>query len=389
MKNISILGSTGSIGTQALDIMRNKKEEYKVLAISGNLNIDLLYKQAVEFKPKYVVAMNNEGYKYLKEKLKVYDIEVLKSMEGLEFIATIKEADIVLTSVVGMIGIKPTISAIRAGKIIALANKETMVAAGEIVNEELKKSRAKIIPVDSEHSALFQCLNGENINEVKRLVITASGGPFRRKTKEELLDITPEMALKHPKWNMGKKISIDSATLMNKALEVIEAHYLFNVEYDKIDVIVHPQSIIHSMVEYIDGSIKAQMGNTSMLHPIQYALEYPNRSSGLAKRLDLLTNNELTFEKPDTDTFECLNLGYYAGKIGGSMPTVLNAANEEAVRLFLNKNIKFLEIGQIVKQAMDNHVVEHNLTIDKILEIEVRTRNYVNLLINKDGDMLE
>jgi 1-deoxy-D-xylulose-5-phosphate reductoisomerase len=382
MKNISILGSTGSIGTQALEIIRNRMEQYKVISISGNLNIDLLYKQATLFRPKYVVVMNYEGYKYLKDKLKIYNIEVLNGMEGLEFISTIPEVDIVLTSVVGMIGIKPTISAIRAGKTIALANKETMVAAGELVINELKESNSKIIPVDSEHSALFQCLNGENINEVRKLLLTASGGPFRGKKRAELQNITPEMALKHPKWNMGRKISIDSATLMNKTLEVIEAHYLFEVEYEKIDVIVHPQSIIHSMVEYVDGSIKAQMSNTSMMHPIQYAFEYPNRSSGSVGYLDLITNNSLTFEKPDVDTFECLNLGYFAGKIGGSMPAVLNAANEEAVELFLNNKIKFLEIGQLVKQAMDNHKTEYNLTLDKIIEIERKTRNYVNTLID-------
>lgn len=382
MKNITILGSTGSIGTQALDVVRNKGNEYNVIALSGNLNIDLLYSQAVEFKPKYVVVMNEESFRFLKEKLRVYEIETLFGIEGLEFVSTLDEVDIVLTSIVGMIGIKPTISAIRAGKTIALANKETMVAAGELVNYELKKSSSKIIPVDSEHSALFQGLNGENINEVRRLILTASGGPFRGKTREDLLDVTPEMALKHPRWNMGRKISIDSATLMNKTLEVIEAHYLFNMDYDKIDVILHPQSIIHSMVEYIDGSIKAQMSNTSMKHPIQYAFEYPNRSIGTIDYLDLLANNLLSFEKPDADTFECLNLGYRAGRIGGSMPTVLNAANEEAVELFLNNQIKFLEIGEIVKHAMDNHEVEFNLSIERILEIESNTRQYVNSLID-------
>lgn len=382
MKNISILGSTGSIGTQALEIIRNKKQQYKIVALSANNNIDLLYKQAVEFRPQYVVIMNNDGYKYLKEKLQIFNIEVLNGMDGLEFIVTIPRVDIVLTSVVGMIGIKPTISAIKAGKIIALANKETLVAAGDIVNKELKNSNSRIIPVDSEHSALFQCLNGENINEVRRLILTASGGPFRGKNRVELEGVTPEMALKHPKWNMGRKVSIDSATLMNKALEVIEAHYLFNTDYDKIDVIVHPQSIMHSAVEYIDGSIKAQMSNTSMLHPIQYAFEYPNRSIESAGYLDLIANNNLTFEKPDTDTFECLNLGYTAGKLGGSMPTVLNAANEEAVELFLNKKIKFLEIGQIVKHTMDNHNIEFNLTIEEIMKIERKTRNYVNSLID-------
>lgn len=377
MKNISILGSTGSIGTQALQIIRNKKGQYNIVALSANKNIELLILQAIEFRPSYVVIMNNENYEYTKEKLKLYNIVVLVGIDGLEYISTISKVDIVLTSVVGMIGIKPTLAAIRAGKTIALANKETMVVAGEIINRELKNSNSKIIPVDSEHSALFQCLNGENINEVRRLILTASGGPFRGKTRGELQNVTPEMALNHPKWNMGRKISIDSATLMNKTLEVIEAHYLFNMDYDKINVIVHPQSIIHSMVEYVDGSIKAQMSNTSMMHPIQYAFEFPNRSSESVGYLDLIANNTLTFEKPDSNTFECLNLGYSAGIMGGSMPVVLNAANEEAVELFLNNEIKFLEIGQIVKQAMDNHKIEYNLTIDRIIEIEGITRSYV------------
>lgn len=382
MKNITILGSTGSIGTQALEVIRNKQDEYRIVAISGNMNIDLLYKQAIEFKPDYVVVMNMEGYNQLKEKLKIYDIIVLSGIEGLEYISTLPQTEIVLTSIVGMIGIKPTIAAIRAGKTIGLANKETMVAAGEIVNNELKKSSSKIIPVDSEHSALFQCLNGENNEAVRRLILTASGGPFRGKTRTYLENVTPEMALKHPRWNMGKKISIDSATLMNKTLEVIEAHYLFNMDYDKIDVIVHPQSIVHSMVEYIDGSIKAQMSNTSMKHPIQYAFEYPNRSKESVGYLDLIAQATLTFEEPDGDTFDCLKFGYIAGKLGGTMPAVLNAANEEAVALFLTNKIKFLEIGQILKAAMDSHRVEYNPSIDRIIELEKITRNYVNTLID-------
>lgn len=382
MRYITILGSTGSIGTQALDIIRNNRDEYTAYAISANSNVDLLYKQAMEFRPQYVVIMKVEGYKYLKEKLEIYNIKVLTGMEGLEFISELPKVDIVLTSIVGMIGIKPTICAIKAGKIIALANKETMVSAGEIVNRELANSKATIIPVDSEHCALFQCLKGENIAEVKRLILTASGGPFRGKSKNELQHVTPEMALKHPKWNMGKKVSIDSATLMNKTLEVIEAHWLFNMPYDKIDVIVHPQSIVHSMVEYVDGSIKTQMSNTSMKHPIQYAFEYPRRSKSSSGYLDLSIHNSLTFEKPDIDTFECLNFGYVAGKAGGSMPTVLNAANEQAVELFLNNKIGFLDIGKIVKQSMINHDVQYDLSIEKILEIENITRNYVNSLID-------
>jgi 1-deoxy-D-xylulose-5-phosphate reductoisomerase len=382
MKKITILGSTGSIGTQALDIIRNKRNEYIVTAISGNSNLALLYEQALEFHPKYVVVSDDIGYNYIKNKLNNNETKVLKGIEGLEFISTLPEVDIVLTSIVGMIGIKPTISAIRANKIIALANKETMVAAGDIINHELKKSTAKILPVDSEHSALFQCLQGESKNTVHKLILTASGGPFKGKTLEDLADVTPEMALKHPKWNMGRKISIDSATLMNKALEVIEAHYLFEIDYNNIDVIVHPQSIVHSMVEYMDGSIKAQMSNTSMKHPIQYAFEYPLRSTGNVGYVDFNVINSLTFEKPDAETFECLKLGYKAGITGGSMPAVLNAANEEAVSLFLNNKIKFLEIPQLVKHAMENHNIEYNITIDNILKIEKTTRTLVNSLID-------
>lgn len=382
MKNITILGSTGSIGTQALQIIREKKEEYKVIAISAYSNADLLFEQAVEFLPEYVVISDESKFDYLKNKLKLYNIKVLKGVEGLVHISVLDNVDIVLTAVVGMIGIIPTINAIRANKTIALANKETMVAAGELINKELKRSAAKIIPVDSEHCALFQCLSGENKEEVRKLILTASGGPFRGMKKNELFNIPPERALKHPKWNMGRKISIDSATLMNKGLEVIEAHYLFNTDYDRIDVIVHPESIIHSMVEYMDGSIKAQMSNTSMLHPIQYAFEYPQRSISTSGYLNLAQCSSLSFEEPDYDTFECLRYGYEAGKTGGSMTCVLNAANEEAVENFLNNRISFLQIGELIKHAMVNHTPVYDLTLDKIIEIEKTTKNYVNSLID-------
>lgn len=381
MKNICILGSTGSIGTQALEVIRNKKDEYRVIAISANSSIDMLYNQAMEFKPQYVVVMDHTAFLTLREKLSGYDIKVLNGMEGLEYISTLENVDIVLTSIVGMIGLKPTIAAIRAGKTIALANKETMVVGGEIIKSELEKSSSRIIPVDSEHSALFQCLIGEERNNVNRLILTASGGPFRGKDKETLLNVTPEMALKHPKWNMGRKISIDSATLMNKALEVIEAKWLFDIDYEKIDVVVHPQSIIHSMVEFADGSIKAQLGVTDMKHPIQYAFEYPKRTYTSVGYLDLIKNNMLTFEKPDVETFECLRLGFEAGKTGGTMTAVLNAANEEAVELFLKGKIRFLDIPVLIGEAMKSHNVEHNYTVDRIIEIESETRRLVNSLI--------
>jgi 1-deoxy-D-xylulose-5-phosphate reductoisomerase len=381
MKNICILGSTGSIGTQAVKILRQRKDEFKVIALSANTNIDLLYSQALEFLPQYVVVMNKDSYIILKDKLAPHNIKVLLGMDGLEFISTLNSVDIVLTSVVGMIGLKPTIAAIKEGKIIALANKETLVVGGNIIKNELKNSSSKIIPVDSEHCALFQCLLGEDKNTIKKLILTASGGPFRGKTKQELSNVTPEMALKHPRWNMGKKISIDSATLMNKALEVIEAHWLFDVSYDDIEVVIHPQSIIHSMVEYIDGSIITQMGNTDMRHPIQFALDYPNRKLSTSGYLDLIKNNTLNFEEPDINTFECLKLGYEAGKIGGTMTTVLNAANEEAVSLFLSNKINFLQISQIVREAMNNHSVIQNPNLNEILEVEYRTREYISEII--------
>lgn len=382
MKNISIIGSTGSIGKQSLDIIRKKSDCYKVLSISANTNIDLLYKQVLEFNPKYAVVMNEEKYKELKNRLLHSNTEVLCGIEGLEFIASLKEADIIINSIVGMIGLRPTIASIRAGKTIALANKESLVVGGEIIRKELKNSTASIIPVDSEHNAIFQCLMGEDKDKIKRLILTASGGPFRGMKKDELKDVTPDMALKHPRWNMGKKISIDSATLMNKALEVIEAHYLFNVNYDSIDVVIHPQSIIHSMVEYIDGSIIAQLSKTDMRHPIQFALDYPHRKESQIGYLDLFQIGSITFEKPDYETFECLKLGLIAAKTGGSMPAVLNTANEEAVNLFLNNKIKFLQIAEIIRKAMENHKVIYDLSIENILEIERYVKEYVYSLIN-------
>lgn len=381
MKNICILGSTGSIGTQAIDIIRSRKEEYKLTAISGNSNIDLLYEQALEFGPQYVAVMDNEAYGVLNERLKNHGIKVLSGIDGLKYISTLDEVDIVLTSVVGMVGLTPTIAAIQAGKTIALANKETMVVGGEIISRELKKSNSRILPVDSEHSAILQCLNGEEKKAVNKLILTASGGPFRGKTKSELTDITPEAAIKHPKWNMGRKISVDSATLMNKGLEVIEAHWLFNMDFDKIEVVVHPQSVIHSMVEYVDGSVIAQLSNTDMKHPIQYAFDYPLRNKSVIGYLDLIEKGTLTFEIPDYDTFECLDLGYRAGKTGGTMPTVMNAANEEAVKLFLEHRIKFLDIPEIIKESMEAHRVDYDLTVEKIISIEAQVRENVKKMI--------
>lgn len=381
MKNLCIIGSTGSIGTQTLDIVRHKGSEYKVKAISGNKNAELLVQQAREFKPDFVAVTDINAYKEVKLKLLEEDIKVLNGTESLSYISSLDNVDMVVTSVVGMIGLKPTVSAIRSGKTIALANKETLVTGGDVIKNELIKHNGNIIPVDSEHCAIHQCISNGNKDSIRRLILTASGGPFRNKKKEELKDITPEMAIKHPKWNMGRKISIDSATLMNKALEVIEAHYLFDMDYDKIDVIIHPQSIVHSMVEYIDGNIIAQIGDADMRHPIQYALEYPERTKSPFGYFDFLKNNTLTFESPDRETFEALNLGIQAGRAGGSMTIVLNAANEEAVNMFLNKKISFLQIVELVKCALDSHKRTDVTDVDQIIEIEQETRDFIRKIV--------
>ena len=307
MKKISILGSTGSIGTQTLDVVRANRDKFEVVAISANSSINLLLEQIKEFKPKYVAVYNEASAKVLKEMIPSdINIEVLSGMEGLVTISSLDEIDVLLTAIVGMIGLVPTLEAIKKGKTIALANKETLVTAGQLVMEEAKKNNVKILPVDSEHSAIFQCLNGENNKEIESLILTASGGPFRGKTKSQLLNVTKNEALKHPNWSMGRKISIDSSTLMNKGLEVIEAKWLFDVNTDKIDVVVHPQSIIHSMVQFVDSSIIAQMGCPDMKLPIQYALTYPDRILNDFERLDFSKLTSLTFEKPDLETFPCL-----------------------------------------------------------------------------------
>ncbi|MEG2337737.1 MAG: 1-deoxy-D-xylulose-5-phosphate reductoisomerase [Clostridium sp.] len=378
MKNIVILGSTGSIGTQALDIIRNKKEEYNLLAISANSSLDALMDQYMEFRPPYIVVNNKDTYNALKKNLKNESVNILYGVEGLVEISTLKEADIVLTSIMGMIGLVPTIEAIKASKDIALANKETLVVGGEIIRELMKSSSSKIIPVDSEHCAIFQCLNGNKVEDIEKIILTASGGPFRGRDKEFLKSVTLKDALKHPNWSMGRKITIDSSTLINKALEVIEAHFLFNVSYDKIDVAVHPQSIIHSMVEYKDSSIIAQLGVPSMKHPIQYAFDYPNRKLASSEKLDLFKLSGLTFEKPDTEVFRGLKLGYEAGIEGGTMTTVFNSANEEAVQLFLDEKISFLKITELVERAMMSHKTIHKYTVEDILQIEKETRSYVN-----------
>lgn len=372
MRNISILGVTGSIGTQTVDVIRKNKENFKLIGISANTNSDAVIEIIKEFKPKYVAMMEYNGYIKVKEFCLGFNknIVILNGIDGLIKIATIDEIDMVVTSVVGMIGLVPTIEAIRHKKDIALANKETLVVGGEIVFNEARKHGVKIIPVDSEHSAIFQCLQGNSYEEIQSIILTASGGPFRGKNRDELKTVSVEEALKHPKWNMGRKISIDSATLMNKGLEVIEAKWIFNVEPEAIKVVVHPESIIHSMVEYKDNSVIAQLSSTDMRLPIQYALNYPSRNHSVIDKLDFYKIKNLSFEEPDMETFQCLKLCYETLKLGGNVPTILNSANEMAVNLFLNKKIGFLQIEEIIRYSLDSVERKYNLDIETILETE-------------------
>lgn len=376
MKRIGILGSTGSIGTQTLDIVRNNKD-LQVKALAAGSNVAKLEEQVREFKPELAVMWSQEAAQELKVKLSDTDTKVLCGMEGLLELAVYPQIDVLVTAVVGMIGIKPTIAAIEAGKTIALANKETLVTAGHIIMPLAAERKVPILPVDSEHSAIFQSMHGENRERVSKILLTASGGPFRGKKREELLDITVEDALKHPNWSMGRKITVDSATLVNKGLEVMEAKWLFGVEQDKIQVVVHPQSIIHSMVEYVDGGIMAQLGMPDMKLPIQYALFYPDRRPMDGKRVDFFRLGSITFEKPDTETFRGLAMAYEAIAAGGSMPTVFNAANEKAVSLFLDKKIRFLEIYDLIQGAMENHQVIQNPSVEQILETEAETYDFI------------
>ena len=380
MKKILILGSTGSIGTNALELIRNNREQYQVIGISGNKNIDLLKKQIEEFKPISIYVGSEQDAIYLKKEYSFIK-EVYFGENGLAELSKNSDYDIILTAVSGAIGIDATVEAIKRGKRIALANKETMVSAGVYINKLLKEyPKAEIVPVDSEHSALFQSLQGFKKENVKKLIITASGGTFRGKDSAYLENVTVEQALKHPNWSMGKKITIDSSTLVNKGLEVIEAHELFNVDYDDIEVVIHPQSIIHSMVEYVDGSIIAQMGVANMKTPILYAFTYPEKEfNSSINFLDLIKTNNLTFEEADRKTFKGIDLAYRAGKIGGTMPTVFNASNEVAVELFMKKKIKFLDIYRIIEDAMNSHQVvslntDNALNIIKKVDREIRKK---------------
>ena len=369
MKNITILGSTGSIGTQTLDIVR-ANDDLRVVAIAAGSNIQKLEEQIREFHPEIVCVYNEEAAANLKIAVADTSVMVVAGMDGLIETAVYKGADIVVTAFVGMIGIRPTLEAIKAGKDIALANKETLVTAGHLVIQAAKDYGVKILPVDSEHSAIFQSLNGENRKEIDKILLTASGGPFRGRTREQMKDVKVEDALKHPNWTMGRKITIDSATMVNKGLEVIEAKWLFDVDFDDIQVVVQPQSLIHSMVQFKDGAIIAQLGTPDMRLPIQYALYYPERRFLAGDRVDFGKIARITFENPDTDNFIGLKLAYEAGRIGGSMPTVFNAANEKAVAKFLDRKIGFLEITDIIQYCMENHKVKENPSVSEILEIE-------------------
>lgn len=372
MKQIAILGSTGSIGTQTLEVVR-ENEDIQVLAMAAGNNITLLEQQIREFHPKLVAVWSEEKAKELRDRIKDTKTEVMWGMDGLIAVSVYKDVEILVTAIVGMIGIRPTIEAIKAGKHIALANKETLVTAGHIIMPLAKEYGVSILPVDSEHSAIFQSLQGNEHKSIHKILLTASGGPFRGKKEEDLLKIKVEDALKHPNWTMGQKITIDSSTMINKGLEVIEAKWLFDVDVDQVQVVVQPQSIIHSMVEYVDGAIMAELGTPDMKLPIQYALYYPERRYLPGDRLDFWSLGKIDFEKPDMKTFYGLELAYEAGRKGGSLPTVFNAANELAVSKFLNREIKYLEIMEIVEDCMRAHRNIENPTLQQILDTEKAT----------------
>ena len=376
MKKIAILGSTGSIGTQTLEVVRANKD-IEVTALAAGSNIDLLEKQIREFSPKIAAVWNAEKAKELKDRVRDLDIRVESGMDGLLAVATELGAEIVVTAVVGMIGIRPTIAAMNAGKDIALANKETLVTAGHIIMSLAKEKHVRILPVDSEHSAIFQSLNGETGNKIHKILLTASGGPFRGWTRGQMKSVQVEDALKHPNWTMGRKITIDSSTMVNKGLEVMEARWLFGVEMDQVQVVVQPQSVIHSMVEYEDGAVIAQLGTPDMKLPIQYALYYPERRFLAGDRLDFAKLAQITFEAPDFENFHGLSLAYKAGRRGGTLPTVFNAANERAVQKFLDREIGYLTITDMIEAAMEHHTVKENPTVEEILAAEQETYDFI------------
>lgn len=380
-KRVAILGSTGSIGTQALEVISANADSFEVEVLTAQSNADLLIKQAVEFKPNVVVIGLESEYDKVHSALDPFDVKVYCGQKALSAVVENENIDIVLTALVGYAGLLPTISAIKAGKTIALANKETLVVAGDLITKLAIEHKVNILPVDSEHSAIFQCLSGEYINPIEKIILTASGGPFRGKKKEDLLKVTKKEALKHPNWDMGAKITIDSASLMNKGLEVIEAKWLFGVETNQIEVIVHPQSIIHSLVQFEDGSIKAQLGLPDMKLPIQYALGYPHRLHSDFPRFDFLNYPNLTFEKPDLETFQNLNLAFEALKRGGNAPCILNAANEIAVEAFLQDRIGFLNMSDLILDCLQKATFIKNPTLDDLINTNEHTRNIAKELI--------
>lgn len=377
MKKIGILGSTGSIGTQTLDIVR-KEPDIEVVSLAAGSNVELMEKQIREFHPSLVAMWSEKAAEDLRQRVKDLPVRVTSGMDGLLEVSTLAEMEVLVTGIVGMIGIRPTIAAIESGKAIALANKETLVCAGHLIMPLSRKLGVPILPVDSEHSAIFQSLHGERKDRISKILLTASGGPFRGKKREELEHMTVEDALKHPNWSMGKKVTIDSASLCNKGLEVMEAKWLFDVELDQIQVLVHPQSIVHSGVEFVDGGIMAQLGVPDMKLPIQYALFYPDRRPMNNGRVDFFALGQLTFERPDVETFRGLALAYEAARTGGTMPTVFNAANERAVVLFLQKKIRFLQIPELIEASMREHQVTQDPSVEKILETEQATYEFIN-----------
>ena len=369
MRHLAILGSTGSIGTQTLEVVDNN-EDMKVVSLAAGSNIDLVEQQIRKYHPEVVCIYQEDKARELARRVTDETVSVLYGMDGLIACATAASADVVVAAVVGMIGIRPVIEAILCGKDIAFANKETLVTAGHIIMPMIRKYQVLLTPVDSEHAAIFQCLNGEHHGEIAKILLTASGGPFRGRKKEELASVTVEDALRHPNWTMGRKITIDSSTMVNKGLEVMEARWLFDVDYDHIQVVIQPQSVIHSMVEFVDGAVMAQLGTPDMKLPIQYALTYPQRRNLPGERLDFSKLTDITFEKPDPDTFRGLSLAYQAGREGGSMPTVFNAANEKAVAMFLNREIEYLDIPRIIEEAMMDHRKIADPSLEEILAVE-------------------
>lgn len=380
-KTVSILGSTGSIGTQSLEVC--EKHGFNVAGLSANNNTDLLEQQTRKFRPEYVCIYNEEKYTELKKRLSDTDVKVLCGMDGLCEIASLEQNDIVLNSVVGMVGLLPTLTTINAGKNLALANKETLVAGGEIVMSSAKEKGVNIYPVDSEHSAIFQCLQGNKREQLSKIILTASGGPFFKKSYEDLKKVTKADALKHPNWSMGNKITIDSATLMNKGLEFIEAKWLFDLTPEQIEIVVHRQSVVHSAVEYNDYSVIAQLGVPDMKIPIQYALLYPDRLECPTKRLSLTDYGSLTFEKPDYETFRCLSSAIKAIELGGAYPCLVNSANEEAVKAFLNDEIQFIEIGEIVSSVIEKFAPAQVNSYDDVVKADISAREYVRNIIEK------